>query len=112
MKQITTKKSDKFVKEFTKLILEIGAKVIDVNPNYPYHEFELDTQVGLLTISLPKEQSICYTVFSRFKEAGRASKEFACNPHSGKYNSFISNDLMPEKAAEVSVVTFKLTLPK
>lgn len=98
-----------------KLILGIGA--VELTKDSPlftslFREFTLETKVGLLTIDLRTEQNSCYTLFSRFKEPQRAAIHFPCNPHSGKYNAFISNDVTPEQAANIAVEMLKTTLPK
>jgi hypothetical protein len=113
MKDITPKQNKEFKDRFIKLVKEFGARELPESLHSSFVNFELDTRVGLLTIHLPKEQSSCYAVFSMFQDAGIASKEFDCNPHSGKYNMFLSKTaLSPSKMAEVAASTFKLTLPK
>lgn len=112
MKAITKKQSKEFTETFCKMIQAIGAKLLHNIDFSSMHTFELNTRVGLLTISLPKEQTICYTVFSCFEENERASKEFTCNSHSGKYNVHLSATALPEKMAEIALDVFKATLPK
>lgn len=112
MRDITPKQNKEFKDRFTKLIKEVGARELPDNPISSFIEFEMDTRVGLLYIHLPKEQKGCYAVFSRFHEPARASKEFDCNPHSGKWNMFLSKTAPSPKMAEIAVGTFQLTLPK
>lgn len=112
MREITPKQNKEFNDRFTELTLEMGAKQITAHELYPFHVFELDTHVGILEINLPKVQHTCYAVFSCFKLPALAAQQFSCNPHSGKYNTFLSKVETAKKTAEVAAIFFRLTLPK
>jgi hypothetical protein len=112
MREITKKQNKEFNDKFTELALEMGAKQKTVPELYPFYVFELDTRVGILEINLPKVQHTCYAVFSCFKLPALAVQQFSCNPHSGKYNTFLSKIETAKKTAEIAANFFKLTLPK
>lgn len=99
-KLISNKMSKDFVNGLTNGLLTIGAKIIE-SKNDCMKEFELDTVVGKLNISIPVEQSTVFSVFSRFENVERAKEKFDCNPHSGKYNVYIG--IVPEMTAEIAV---------
>jgi hypothetical protein len=111
MRDVTPKQGKLFVEKICKLLLEAGAK--EVEPLISSHrDFEIETKVGKLEISIEKEQKTCFTVFARFDDPKRASV-YGCNPHSGKYNFFMT--LTPqngEKAAEAAFKTYELTWKK
>lgn len=109
-KRLTPKKGKIFVDKFTEGIIKLGA--VKTKPYIDsFVSFELKTTVGKLEINLPVEQSVCYTVFSRFENVDKAKVKFDCNPYSGKYNSHLSPDSLDvEQAVEISLRHFEYTL--
>lgn len=85
MSKITKKQAIEFNEKFTSGILALGAKSITPHTD-SFTSFEMETKVGRLTMNLCKEQTYCFTIFSRFEDVNRAKLRFGCNPYSGKYN--------------------------
>ena len=107
--RLTEKKGGEFNKEFNKLILELGAKVIrELNDRITY---ELETIVGRLEIYL-HPQSTCYTVFTCFDDPKLAATKTFCNSHSGKCNQFISANIKAKEAATLCVSNIALVVKK
>lgn len=108
--KITKKEQNAFVSRVSKGLIEMGATMTDEGF---FFEFNLETSVGNLVISLRKEQSFLFMVFSRFDEIKKASKKFDCNKHSGKYNFSVSNDILSmDKIVELALSHFEDTLIK
>lgn len=84
MKKITKKHGALFVKSAKHIISLVPHK--QVNCYEGSSKYEVDTNYGLLTLTIPDEQTYCYTIFQRFDEVDRAKKKFACNPYTGKFN--------------------------
>lgn len=97
---INKKMSQDFVRFLTEGLISLGANRVKDKID-SLIEFELDTIVGKLSISIPKEQQTIFSVFSRFQDVDKAKqKKFDCNPYSGKYNIFIG--LVPEMTAKIA----------
>lgn len=102
------RKAKKFNREFKKQILELGARLLeDTYTKEIFETFKLETDVGMLVINLPLEQTVCYTVFSRFMDVEQAKVKYNCNPHSGKYNVHIGTDIELEQAIEHAIMKFE-----
>jgi hypothetical protein len=84
MKKITKKQGAKFVEGAKRILSFIPNKQVDCYEGSS--KYEVETQYGLLTITIPDEQSYCYTIFQRFDDVEKAKTRFACNPYSGKFN--------------------------
>ena len=111
-KKISKANGKKFVDDVCKrLTEELGAKVISPPFTDSFKSFELETKAGKLELNVPIEQNYVYTVFSRFDDEKRASKLFACNPHSGKYNFHLS-PIPIKEAVDCAIAVFKQTLPE
>ena len=108
--KIIKKEQNTFVSQVSKGLIEMGATMTDEGF---FFEFNLETSVGNLVISLRKEQSFLFMVFSRFDEIKKASKKFDCNKHSGKYNFSVSNDILSMDAiVNATLSHFEDTLTK
>ena len=96
---INKKMSQDFVRFLTEGLISLGAKRVEDKID-SHIEFEMDTIVGKLSISIPKEQQTIFSVYSRFQDVDKAKQKFNCNPHSGKYNVYIG--LAPEMTAKIA----------
>lgn len=107
MRNITKLQGSKFANQVCEGLLEMGATCRGTKNER--REFVLETIVGKLTITIPLNQSIIYSVFSRFENVELAKTKFACNRFSGKYNINISN-IKPNFASDVVLNHFEMTL--
>lgn len=98
--KITQKINSKYINEICKILLAKGAKEID-DKTGDSRTFLLDTTVGKLIITIPGDNTYCFTIFSRFDDVAKAKQKFDCNPFSGKYNAHIS--YFPELTIEEHV---------
>jgi hypothetical protein len=110
----TKAQQKKFVKGVKAGLLEMGAVML---PESKYRkeitEFELETIVGKLTITLRDDQSFLFMVFSRFENVDKAKHKFNCNQYSGKYNfSQTLRHTTVEQSIEFALMHFECALPK
>jgi hypothetical protein len=68
------------------------------------------TKAGKLEINVDKENKHIYSVFSRFENPELAKEKFDCNPFSGKYNFYSSNDLPVNMVIENCLMFFEATI--
>jgi len=101
---ITLKKQTKFVRGVKNGLIELGAEIINTSISFGNTQFVLNTVVGPLYITLYKNQSFLYTVYSKFENVEQAKLKFNCNPYSGKYNIHYSAKGNTEKYAIQSVL--------
>jgi len=73
-------------KKFKKKCMEMFNKYGITETGSNFYEYQLDTQYGLLRLSVHDEEIFTYSIFTRFDEPEKAKEKFACNPYSGKYN--------------------------
>jgi len=108
MRNITKLQGSEFVKQVCGGLLEMGATE-QIATFGVSRVFTLNTVVDKLTITIPLNQSIIYSVFSRFENIELAKTRFGCNKHSGKYNFNMSN--VPAKnAVDAYLGIIQLTL--
>jgi len=109
---ITKKNSNTFVKEAIKMLVGLGAVEQE-----PYkcmkdiqHEFKLQTKIGELNISLRKEQSHLYTIFSVFLDDKAVEKAKELLGH-WKYNCMFNYEHnTPSRAVEFAKCHFEAVL--
>ncbi len=106
--------SERFVEGLSKELIQIGAKETTSKLISPNREFELDTIVGKLTIMVDASVDNTFAMFTRFENVEEAKKIFNCNPHSGKYNSFVGRrkGVTPEMAIKDLMLVINYTQPK
>jgi hypothetical protein len=86
MKTITKANHKRYLTEISDYIInELKGIKVD-NPNSNLICFDVDTNIGKLSIKLDSEKSVVYSIYSKFENVSKAKELFDCNPFSGKYN--------------------------
>lgn len=80
------KQIESFNKKVIKLILEREGKTLDV-PAIQAIQCQIDTNAGVWDITLHKDKSEIYSIFSRFEDVDKAN-EFI---NKGNYNAILNN---------------------
>ena len=96
MRKIVPNSAKKFYDQLKKFILEeMNGKLTFDNKSA---KFEVQTDFGRMTIALPEEQNVAYSMYCKFDDPKRAYAELPwVNEFSGKYNFHMS----PVKIATV-----------
>jgi hypothetical protein len=111
--KISKKERDIFVDAVTNGLLKMGAIIKPINGFDRLDVgFTLETSVGKLEISIRRDQTFMFMVFSRFEDVAKAKSKFDCNPHSGKYNFMMgkSGGATARQASKYALQHFKETL--
>lgn len=114
--KIKKKHSRKFFDGVCKGLVKLGAKKVKNTSDGVFLTYELQTIVGKLTINVRVEQTVCFSVFSRFEDVARAKQKFNCNPYTGKYNIHLGIQEICDESVDAVVDAvishFECTLPK
>jgi len=108
MRKLAKKKSIDFTKAILKGLKELGAIQTD---DFLYN-FEINTIAGKLLLKVEEEQKYLYALFARFEEPEKAKQHFLCNPHSGKYNWFLSANVTGKEAAKIALSHIEFVINK
>ena len=103
--------SQVYAKKLYSLILDLPQTTSaswSEDEDYTSYTATIETRVGRLCLFWDNDQSKLYHIHTRFDNVKLATRSFInCNPHSGKWNHYITKPYNPRKAAQAMLTTLE-----